>query len=50
MTIDTKGQPAVIGIDYADIRDFASAGVLTKPNQENIYGDSTHGFVLNRLF
>ena len=30
MTIDTKGQPAVIGIDYADIRDFASAGVLTK--------------------
>lgn len=27
---DTTGQLAVIGIDYADIRDFASAGVLTK--------------------
>ena len=30
ITIDTKGQPAVIGIDYADVRDFASAGTLTK--------------------
>ena len=30
---DTKGQLAVIGIDYADIRDFASAGVLTKTDQ-----------------
>ena len=28
-TPDTKGQLAVIGIDYADIRDFAAAGVLT---------------------
>ncbi len=27
---DTKGQLAIIGIDYADIRDFASAGILTK--------------------
>ena len=27
---NTKGQLAIIGIDYADIRDFASAGVLTK--------------------
>lgn len=27
---DTTGQLAVIGIDYADIRDFASAGILTK--------------------
>lgn len=32
--IDTRGQLAVIGIDYADIRDFASAGVLT------MYGDT----------
>lgn len=30
---DTKGQLAIIGIDYADIRDFASAGVLTKTDQ-----------------
>ena len=28
-TPDTRGQLAVIGIDYADVRDFASAGVLT---------------------
>lgn len=30
ITLDTRGQAAVIGIDYADVRDFASAGVLTK--------------------
>lgn len=30
---NTKGQLAIIGIDYADIRDFASAGVLTKTEQ-----------------
>lgn len=30
---NTKGQLAIIGIDYADIRDFASAGVLTKTDQ-----------------
>lgn len=30
ITIDTRGRPAVIGIDYADVRDFASAGILTK--------------------
>ena len=29
-TPNTRGKPAVIGIDYADVRDFASAGVLTK--------------------
>lgn len=28
-TPETKGQLAIIGIDYADVRDFASAGVLT---------------------
>lgn len=32
--VSTEGQLAVIGIDYADIRDFASAGVLT------LYGDT----------
>lgn len=30
ITLDTRGQAAVIGIDYADVRDFASAGILTK--------------------
>lgn len=30
ITLDTRGQAAVIGIDYADVRDFVSAGVLTK--------------------
>lgn len=34
-TEDTKGQLAVIGIDYADIRDFASAGVLTIDSNGN---------------
>ena len=34
-TEDTKGQLAVIGIDYADIRDFASAGVLTIDSEGN---------------
>jgi len=29
-TPDTSGNYAIVGIDYADIRDFASAGVLTK--------------------
>ena len=29
-TPDTRWQPAVIGLDYADVRDFASAGILTK--------------------
>lgn len=28
-SLDTTGQLAIIGIDYADVRDFASAGVLT---------------------
>lgn len=28
-TEDTTGQLAIIGIDYADVRDFASCGVLT---------------------
>lgn len=35
-TEDTKGQLAIVGIDYADIRDFASCGVLT------IESDGTH--------
>lgn len=31
---DTSGQFAVVGIDYADIRDFVSVGVLTKTDDD----------------
>lgn len=31
---DTTGGFAVVGIDYADIRDFASAGILTKTDDD----------------
>lgn len=34
---DTRGQPAIIGIDYADVRDFASAGVLTTDDVNYIW-------------
>lgn len=33
-TPETNGNFAVVGIDYADIRDFASAGVLTKTDDD----------------
>lgn len=29
-TVETKGKNAIIGIDYADVRDFATGGVLTE--------------------
>lgn len=32
---DTKGKLAVIGLDYADVRDFASAGILTIDDDGN---------------
>lgn len=32
---DTTGKLAIIGIDYADVRDFASAGVLTIDDEGN---------------
>lgn len=35
--IDLKGRNCVIGIDYADIRDFASAGLLFKIDGEYIW-------------
>lgn len=41
LNTSNKGQLAVIGIDYADIRDFASAGVLTKVNDEYIWRQHT---------
>lgn len=38
---DTKGRLAIIGIDYADVRDFASAGVLTEKDGEYIWMQHT---------
>lgn len=40
-TIITKGKNAIIGIDYADVRDFASAGVLTKDDSNYIWRQHT---------
>lgn len=34
-TADTTGNLGIIGIDYADFRDFASAGILTKDDKGN---------------
>lgn len=34
-SLDTSGKLAIIGIDYADVRDFASAGVLTIDDDGN---------------
>jgi phage terminase large subunit-like protein len=34
-TQDTRGKSAIIGIDYADVRDFASAGILTIDDDGN---------------
>lgn len=34
---DTTGQLAILAIDYADVRDFASAGVLTKKDDDFIW-------------
>ncbi|MCI5919074.1 MAG: terminase large subunit [Roseburia sp.] len=38
---DTRNQNAIIGIDYADVRDFASAGVLTKSDEDYIWMQHT---------
>ena len=40
-TPDTKGKFAVIGIDYADVRDFASAGVLVDCDGEFVWRQRT---------
>lgn len=40
-TPDLKNKPCVIGIDYADIRDFASAGLLFKVDGEYIWRQHT---------
>lgn len=40
-TPDTRGRKAIVAIDYADVRDFASAGVLTKDGEEYIFRQHT---------
>ncbi len=40
-TPDTRGNKAVIGLDYADVRDFASAGTLTEAEGEYIWRQHT---------
>lgn len=40
-TADTKGKLAILALDYADIRDFASAGVLTQDGEEFIWRQHT---------
>ena len=41
LTPDTKGRLAILSIDYADVRDFASAGVLTEKDGEYIWRQHT---------
>lgn len=41
ITPETKGQMAILAIDYADVRDFASAGVLTEKEGEFIWRQHT---------
>ena len=41
VTPDTKGRLAIVAIDYADVRDFASAGVLTEKDGEYIWRQHT---------
>lgn len=40
-TTETKGRMAILAIDYADVRDFASAGVLTEKDGEYIWRQHT---------
>lgn len=40
-TPDTKGRLAIVALDYADVRDFASAGVLTEKDGEYIWRQHT---------
>lgn len=40
-TAETKGKLAIVSIDYADVRDFASAGVLTEADGEYIWRQHT---------
>ena len=38
---NTKGKMAIVAFDYADVRDFASAGILTEENGEFIWQQRT---------
>lgn len=38
---DTQGKMAILAIDYADVRDFVSAGVLTEENGEYVWKQHT---------
>lgn len=38
---DTSGQPAIIALDYADLRDFASLGVLTISGADYVWKQHT---------
>lgn len=38
---NTKGKMAIVAFDYADVRDFASAGVLTEQDGEYIFQQHT---------
>lgn len=40
-TPQTKGQMAILAIDYADVRDFVSAGILTEKDGEIIWRQHT---------
>lgn len=40
-TPETKGRMAILALDYADVRDFASAGVLTEKDGEYIWRQHT---------
>lgn len=40
-TPETKGRMAILALDYADVRDFASAGVLTEKDGEYIWRQQT---------
>lgn len=41
LTPEILGKSAIIGIDYADVRDFASAGILVKASEEYIWRQHT---------
>lgn len=41
VTPDTKGKAAILAFDYADVRDFVSAGVLTEVDGEFIWRQHT---------
>ena len=38
---NTKGKMAILAFDYADVRDFASAGILTEENGEYVWRQHT---------